>query len=159
VHAIPGAHALVGGNTAVNLDVQRAAARDRNVIIPLILGVVFLILALLLRAILAPVLLIATVVLSFAASLGVSALVFDHVFGFGGADTSFPLFVFVFRSRKARGGRRRVRQITFSLRINCLMVASFGLHLIAHLLSLLGRPHSRPMCPERLRVLMRALRR
>src|SRR5204863_292158 len=54
------------------------------------------ILALLLRAIVAPIMLIATVVLSFAAALGVSALMFDHVFGFGGADTSFPLFVFVF---------------------------------------------------------------
>jgi putative drug exporter of the RND superfamily len=96
VHAVPGAHALVGGNTAVNLDVERAAAHDRDVIIPLILAVVFVILALLLRAILAPIMLIATVVLSFAAALGVSALVFNHVFGFGGADTSFPLFVFVF---------------------------------------------------------------
>ncbi len=45
---------------------------------------------------LAPVILIATVVLSFAAALGISALVFNHVFGFGGADTGFPLFVFVF---------------------------------------------------------------
>ena len=96
VHAVPGAHALVGGNTAVNLDVQRAAANDRNVIIPLILAVVFLILALLLRAIVAPIMLIATVVLSFGAALGVSALVFSHLFHFGGADTSFPLFVFVF---------------------------------------------------------------
>jgi RND superfamily putative drug exporter len=96
VHPVPGAHALVGGNTAVNLDVQRAAAHDRNVIIPLILLVVFVILALLLRAIVAPIMLIATVVLSFAASLGVSALVFNHLFHFGGADTSFPLFVFVF---------------------------------------------------------------
>jgi RND superfamily putative drug exporter len=96
VHAVPGAHALVGGNTAINLDVQRAAAHDRNVIIPVILAVVFVILALLLRAIVAPVLLIGTVVLSFAAALGVSALMFNHVFGFGGADTSFPLYVFVF---------------------------------------------------------------
>jgi RND superfamily putative drug exporter len=96
VHAVPGAHALVGGNTAVNLDVQRAAAHDRDVIIPLILAVVFVILALLLGAIIAPIMLIATVVLSFAAALGVSALVFNHVFHFGGADTSFPLFVFVF---------------------------------------------------------------
>jgi RND superfamily putative drug exporter len=46
--------------------------------------------------VLAPVLLIATVVLSFAAALGASALVFDWVFGFGGADSSMPLFVFVF---------------------------------------------------------------
>jgi RND superfamily putative drug exporter len=96
VHAVPGANALVGGNTAVNLDIQRAAAHDRKVIIPFILVVVFLILGLLLRAVIAPIMLIATVVLSFAAALGVSALVFDHVFNFGGADTSFPLFVFVF---------------------------------------------------------------
>src|SRR6266702_4569556 len=96
VHAVPGANALVGGNTAINLDVQRAAAHDRNLIIPIVLVVVFVILALLLRALVAPVMLIATVVLSFAATLGVSALFFDHVFNFGGADTSFPLFVFVF---------------------------------------------------------------
>jgi RND superfamily putative drug exporter len=96
VHAVPGANALVGGNTAINLDIARAATHDRTVIIPIILAVVFLILALLLRAIVAPLLLIATVVLSFAAALGVSALVFDNVFNFGGADTSFPLFVFVF---------------------------------------------------------------
>jgi RND superfamily putative drug exporter len=70
VHAVPGAHALVGGNTAVNLDVQRAAAHDRDVIIPVILAVVFLILALLLRAIVAPIMLIATVVLSFGAAPG-----------------------------------------------------------------------------------------
>ncbi len=96
VHAIDGADALVGGNTAVNLDVQRAAQFDRNVIIPTILIVVFIILAILLRAVLSPLLLIGTVVLSFAAALGASALVFKYVFGFGGADTSFPLFVFVF---------------------------------------------------------------
>jgi RND superfamily putative drug exporter len=96
VHAISGARAQVGGNTAINLDVQRAARFDRNLIIPLILLVVFVILAVLLRAVLAPILLIGTVVLSFAAALGASALVFRHVFGFGGADSSFPLFVFVF---------------------------------------------------------------
>ena len=96
VHAVPGADAIVGGNTAVNLDVQRATAHDRNLIIPIILAVVFVILMLLLRALIAPVMLIATVVLSFGAALGVSALFFDNVFNFGGADTSFPLFVFVF---------------------------------------------------------------
>jgi putative drug exporter of the RND superfamily len=96
VHAVPGADALVGGNTAVNLDVQRAATHDRNLIIPIILVVVLIILALLLRAVVAPLVLVATVVLSFAAAMGVSALVFQHVFGFGGADSSFPLFVFVF---------------------------------------------------------------
>jgi RND superfamily putative drug exporter len=96
VAAVPGADALVGGNTAINLDVRNASAHDRLVIIPVILAVVFLILALLLRALIAPIMLIATVVLSFAAALGVSSLMFNHVFNFGGADTSFPLFVFVF---------------------------------------------------------------
>jgi RND superfamily putative drug exporter len=96
VHAVPGADAKVGGITAINLDVARASAHDRNLIIPLILVVVFLVLALLLRALVGPLVLIGTVVLSFAAALGVSAFFFNHVFGFGGADTSFPLFVFVF---------------------------------------------------------------
>jgi RND superfamily putative drug exporter len=96
VHAVPGADAKVGGITAINLDVQRADAHDRDVVIPLILVVVFVILGLILRALVAPLILTATVVLSFAAALGVSAVFFNHVFGFGGADTSFPLLVFVF---------------------------------------------------------------
>ena len=96
VHAVPGANAEVGGVTAIGLDGKRATAHDRNLIIPLILVVVFVILGLLLRALVAPLILTATVVLSFAAALGVSAFFFNHVFGFGGADTSFPLFVFVF---------------------------------------------------------------
>ena len=96
VHAVPGAAALVGGTTAINLDTSRASAHDRALIIPLILVVVLVILGLLLRALVAPLILTATVVLSFAAALGVSAFFFDHVFGFGGADTSFPLLVFVF---------------------------------------------------------------
>jgi RND superfamily putative drug exporter len=58
--------------------------------------VVFLILALLLRAIVSPLILVATVVLSFFAALGLSALFFDHVFRYGGADQSLPLFVFMF---------------------------------------------------------------
>ena len=96
VHAVPGAHALVGGTSAISLDVARATDHDRNLIIPLILAVVFIILAVLLRALVAPLILITTVVLSFAAALGVSAFFINHVFGFGAADTTFPLFVFVF---------------------------------------------------------------
>src|SRR5262245_40212424 len=60
VHAVPGAGALVGGTTAVNLDVARASAHDRDLIIPLILAVVLIILALLLRTIMAPLILTAT---------------------------------------------------------------------------------------------------
>jgi RND superfamily putative drug exporter len=96
VHAVPGADALVGGSTAVDLDTQTSSLRDRNVIIPLVLVVILVILTLLLRSIVAPVLLVATVVLSFAATLGVSGLVFTQVFHFSGTDPSFPLTAFVF---------------------------------------------------------------
>jgi len=96
VHDFPGAQALVGGTTATQLDTQTTSIRDRTVIIPIVLVVVFLVLALLLRALVAPLLLIATVVLSFAATLGVSALVFNHLFHFPGADPVVPLFGFVF---------------------------------------------------------------
>jgi RND superfamily putative drug exporter len=96
VHGVAGAQALVGGQTAILLDIERAASHDNNRIIPLVLLVVLVILALLLRAIVAPLILVATVVLSFATALGVSALIFKHVLGFHGADASLPLFVFVF---------------------------------------------------------------
>jgi len=96
VHAIPGAHAMVGGNTAITLDIARAADHDREVIIPVILVLVLGVLGLLLRAVVAPIMLVATVALSFAASLGVSSLLFNHVFHYGNADNSLPLFVFVF---------------------------------------------------------------
>ncbi len=88
--------AKVGGYTAIVLDTQRAAAHDRDLIIPLVLLVVLVILGVLLRAVIAPLILVATVVLSFGAALGASALIFDHLLGFAGVDTSFPLFVFVF---------------------------------------------------------------
>jgi putative drug exporter of the RND superfamily len=96
VHAIGGAQARVGGGSAVNLDILRASRHDRNLVVPLVLVVVAIILGLLLRAVVAPLLLVATVVLSFGAALGVSTLVFDHLFGFAGADPSFPLWTFVF---------------------------------------------------------------
>jgi RND superfamily putative drug exporter len=96
VHAVEGAQALVGGSAAANYDVQEASRRDRVVIIPIILVVITLILMLLLRSILAPVLLIATVVLSFGATMGASAFVFNNIFNFPGADASYPLFSFVF---------------------------------------------------------------
>ena len=88
--------ALVGGFTAINLDTQDTSERDLTLIIPIVLLVVFLVLALLLRAIVAPLVLIATVVLSYLATLGVAELVFDHVFGWPPADPSVPLFGFVF---------------------------------------------------------------
>ncbi len=91
-----GTDVLVGGGTAVVYDIKEESARDTRVIIPAILVMIFLVLALLLRALVAPLLLVATVVLSFFATLGICSLVFDHLFGFAGADPSFPLFAFVF---------------------------------------------------------------
>ena len=88
--------ALVGGFTAINLDTQDTAERDLTLIIPIVLLVVFMVLALLLRAIVAPLLLIATVVLSYLATLGIAEVVFAHIFGWPPADPAVPLFGFVF---------------------------------------------------------------
>lgn len=87
---------LVGGTTATQMDKNATATSDLWKIIPLILVSISLILMLLLRSILAPLLLIASTVLSYGAAMGVSALVFNHVFDYVGADPAVPLFGFVF---------------------------------------------------------------
>jgi putative drug exporter of the RND superfamily len=91
-----GDEVLVGGASAVERDVRVAAGHDTLRIPPITLAVVFLVLIALLRAVVVPLLLLATVILSFAASLGFSLIVFDVVFGFPGIDPSLPLFAFVF---------------------------------------------------------------
>jgi RND superfamily putative drug exporter len=96
VHAVPDADAIVGGSDAQGLDIERSNERDQRTVIPAVLIVVFVVLCMLLRSLLAPLMLIATVILSFAASLGASVLVFDHIFDFGGIDPSLPLLGFVF---------------------------------------------------------------
>ena len=88
--------ALVGGTSAVYFDVRTANNRDNKTIIPIILLVITLILGLLLRSIVSAIVLLGTVVLSYFATLGVCALVFNHIFGFAGGDNSFPLFAFIF---------------------------------------------------------------
>ncbi|MGO1824326.1 MAG: MMPL family transporter [Brevibacterium aurantiacum] len=87
---------LVGGETAVDLDTNTTAEADRTLAIPLILIVITIVLILLLRSLVAPLLLVALTVLSFGTALGVSALVFNHLIGFPGADPSVPLYAFVF---------------------------------------------------------------
>ncbi len=96
--AIDGAspEALVGGDTAANLDARETAARDLRVIVPAVLIVITLVLALLLRSLVAPLLLVATVVLSVLATAGVAALLFENVFGFPGSDPGILLIAFVF---------------------------------------------------------------
>ncbi|WP_051053766.1 MMPL family transporter [Leucobacter salsicius] len=93
---LAGTSALVGGVTATAVDTNDASIHDRTLIIPVVLLVILLILMVLLRSILAPIILIATTVLSFGTALGVAALVFNHVFDFPGADPAVPLYGFVF---------------------------------------------------------------
>jgi RND superfamily putative drug exporter len=88
--------ALVGGTTAADLDTRTTTSRDLLVIIPIVLAVVTLLLILLLRSLVAPLILISTTVISFLSTLGISALVFNYIFGFPGADATVPLFAFVF---------------------------------------------------------------
>ncbi|WP_309080952.1 efflux RND transporter permease subunit [Zhihengliuella sp.] len=95
VHALD-AGSVVGGPTATALDQQATAQDDVRKIIPLVLAAILLILMLLLRSIVAPVVLVATTVLSYGTAMGVSALVFNGLFEFPGADPTVPLFGFTF---------------------------------------------------------------
>lgn len=87
---------MVGGYTAQRYDTTRTAEKDTLLIVPVVLAIILLILVALLRSLMMPVLLVATVALNFLATLGVSTLVFTHVFGFTGSDASVPLYGFVF---------------------------------------------------------------
>ncbi|MSO41008.1 MAG: MMPL family transporter [Solirubrobacterales bacterium] len=96
VHAVAGDDVLVGGPTAEERDLRVSSTRDNRLIVPIALIVVFFILAALLRAVVAPLVLIGTVIVSFAAALGIGAFFFEHVFDFAGMDPSLPLFAFIF---------------------------------------------------------------
>ena len=82
--------------SAVQADFNEAAARDLRLIVPLALLVIFVILAVLLQALVAPVLLIASVVVSFLGTLGLSILFFIYVIGDTGVDNSLPTYAFIF---------------------------------------------------------------
>src|SRR5690606_27490437 len=88
--------AVIGGATATAIDTNDASIHDRNLIIPIVLVVITLILMMLLRSVLAPILLLLTTVISFGTAMGVSALVFNGIFRFPGADPAVPLYGFVF---------------------------------------------------------------
>jgi putative drug exporter of the RND superfamily len=96
VHDVVGAQARVGGATAQRMERDQAQAHDRRIVIPLMLAVVFLVLVLLLRALVGPLLLMATVLLSYGGALGASWLVFDHVFDFAAVDAQLALVGFLF---------------------------------------------------------------
>ena len=89
-------NALVGGRSAITMDLDATNRRDASVLIPLVLVAILAILALLLRALVAPVLMIMTVLLSFGAALGISVTIFERVFGWSGQDANLPVLSFVF---------------------------------------------------------------
>jgi RND superfamily putative drug exporter len=96
LRAIDGAGALVGGLDAQRLDVKDTYASDQLTVIPLILLLVFLVLVILLRSLVAPILLLLTVVASFFSAIGAAWLLFVNVFGLPGLDLSVFLFSFLF---------------------------------------------------------------
>lgn len=91
-----GTDAVVGGESAIMLDTNDTAKQDLYKIVPIVLVVILIILMLLLRSVLSAVILIGSVILSYFATLGVAAVVFNHLLGFPGADPSVPLFGFIF---------------------------------------------------------------
>ncbi|GAA1774752.1 MMPL family transporter [Actinomadura chokoriensis] len=96
LHAVPGADAQVGGPAAIEIDMIKTIKHDSLITIPLVLVVILVVLCLLLRALTMSVLLIATVVLSFGAAMGISTAVFEHVFNWTGQDAQLPQIAFVF---------------------------------------------------------------
>jgi len=96
VSGVPGVRARVGAGSAVQADFNEAATRDFRIVVPIALLVIALILGLLLQAIAAPLVLIASVVASFFGTLGLSILFFRFVLGDAGVDTSLPTFAFIF---------------------------------------------------------------
>ncbi len=87
---------LIGGETATNYDTKVANDRDERVVIPLILIAIGVVLGLLLRSIVAPIYLLATSVLTYFSTLGISTVVFEYVLGQQGVNASVPFYVFIF---------------------------------------------------------------
>ncbi len=92
----PGLTALIGGGAAIQYDFDEATESDLRLIAPLALLVIAIILAILLRSLIAPLVLIASVMLSFLATLGISILIIRFVVGDAGFDASIPTFAFIF---------------------------------------------------------------
>jgi RND superfamily putative drug exporter len=92
----PGVTGLVGDGSAINYDFSQSSSRDLKLVVPLALAVIAVILALLLRAIVAPIVLILTVIASFFGTLGISFLFFRYVDNQAGVSATLPIFGFIF---------------------------------------------------------------
>jgi RND superfamily putative drug exporter len=143
--------ALVGGSDAQALDARDAAARDRRVVIPLILGIVLVVLLLLLRSVVAALVLVLTVVATFVASLGAGWFAFAHWFGFPALDLDVPLLSFLFlvalgvdyniflatRAREEAASQDARASITTALAVTGGVITSAGI-LLASVFTVLG---------------------
>jgi len=94
--APPGTFALVGGTTSVFADIQRAVNHDYAVVFPVAAVIILVILALLLRSLVAPWYLMISVGLGFAATLGASVLVFQTLGGQAGLVFLLPVYMYLF---------------------------------------------------------------
>jgi len=143
--------ALVGGADAEDLDAARSAARDRRVVVPLVLAIVLLVLLVLLRSVVAAVVLVATVVATFAASLGASWWAFRHVLDYPALDVGVPILAFLFlvalgvdyniflstRAREEARERPTVEAIRSALAVTGGVITSAGI-LLAAVFTVLG---------------------
>jgi RND superfamily putative drug exporter len=91
-----GTEAFVGGTPGIFADLQSAMVRDYKVVFPAAALVIMLILALLLRSLVAPLYLMAAVGLSFAATLGATVIAFQHVGGDSGLIFMLPIYIYLF---------------------------------------------------------------
>lgn len=145
----------VGGASAEQLDLADTNARDRLVVVPLVLVFVLLILIALLRSIVAPLILVAAVAAVWGAALGIGGLVFGPVFGFEGTDPGLGLLSFVFlvalgvdygiflmhRMREeSLKGTEPVQAALIALRTTGGVIASAGLVLAATFAVLMNMP-------------------
>jgi RND superfamily putative drug exporter len=96
LRAAAGPGVLVGGPTAEEADLRSATSRDTRLLVPLVLAVVLVILVVLLRSLVAPLMLMGTVLLSFLAAIGGSLLLFEAFADFPGEDPSYALIAFIF---------------------------------------------------------------
>ena len=87
--------ALVGGSPAIAYDATQTAGRDDAIIVPLVLAVILVVVGLLLQAVVAPLVLVLTTALSFAASFGLSSLLW-HALGYAGVQSTLPIYIFIF---------------------------------------------------------------
>jgi RND superfamily putative drug exporter len=143
--AAPGKEILVGGEVAEAYDTRRALASDTRLIVPVTLVLVLVILAILLRALVLPLYVVGTVVLSFGFALGASSLIFTHLLHQPASDPSLPLFAFIFlvalgvdynvfllaRIREEREHGRTEHAVTAALERTGGVITSAGLVLAA----------------------------